>query len=316
MQCKARVRTIERLKLTDEGNISKYLGVDVKSHDDGTIELRQPYLIDRVIKDLNLDQSNTHDVPAVPPLLHKDLEGSEKSAGWNFRSVVGMLNYIANCTRPDISFATHQCARFSNNPKRSHETAIKRIGRYLKLTRDKGIILKVNRNLGLECYVDADFAGGWNRNDADDASTVLSRTGYVIRYMGCPLLWVSKLQTEISLSTTEAEYIALSQSLRDVLPLIELIKEVNDVLKIEGQPPKVYCKVFEDNNGALELAKAPKMRPRTKHIALKYHHFRAAARDGRVAIFPIDTKQKIADIFTKPLYKVTFEHLRELLLNW
>ena len=77
-------------------------------------------------------------------------------------SVVGMLNYISNCTRPDILFATHQCARFSNDPKKSHETAIKRIGKYLKKTHDKGIIFKVDRQLGLECYVDADFAGGWN----------------------------------------------------------------------------------------------------------------------------------------------------------
>ena len=176
-------------------------------------------------------------------------------------------------------------------PKKSHDTAIKRIGKCLKKTKDKGIILKVDRSLGLECFVDADFAGGWNYNDSEDPSSVFFWTGYVIRYMGCPLLWVSKLQTEIALSTTEAEYIALSQSMRDVLPLIELIKEVNMVLQIEGQTPAVHCSVFEDNNGALELAKCPKMRPRTKHIALKYHHFRSAVRNKQVRIFPIDTKE-------------------------
>ena len=146
--------------------------------------------------------------------------------------------------------------------------------------------------------------------------SVMSRTGYVIRYMGCSILWVSKIQTEIALSTTEAEYIALLQSMRDVIPMTNLIEELNKVLKIEGQKPVVRCKVFEDNNGALELANAPKMRPRTKHIALKYHHFRKAVRDQKVNIVAVDTKQQIADIFTKPLYKPLFEHLQVMLLKW
>ena len=134
--------------------------------------------------------------------------------------------------------------------------------------------------------------------------------------MGCPILWCSKMQTEVALSTTEAEYIALSQSMRDVLPIISLIEEVNVVLQIKGQQPTLYCTVFEDNNGALELANAPKMRPRTKHIALKYHHFRQAVSDKRVRIKPIDTKEQLADIFTKPLYKPLFEYLREQFLGW
>ena len=273
-------------------------------------------MIERVVKDMGLLDANPQDIPAVQPLLSKDIEGADRLSDWNFRSIVGMLNYIANCTRQDISFSTHQCARFCNAPKKLHETAIKRIGKYLLKTKDKGIIMKVDRSLGLECFVDADFAGGWNRNYCEDASNVMSRTVYVIRYMGCPVLWTSKLQTEVSLSTTESEYIALSQLMRYVLPMIDLIQEVNAVLQIEGQQPSVYFKVFEDNNGALELARAPIMRPRTKHIALKYHHFRAAVRNQKVGIFPINTKEQIADIFTKPLYKGAFEYLREKLLNW
>ena len=104
-----------------------------------------------------------HDIPVVSPLLHKDSKGAPQTFTWNFRSIVEMLNYIANCTRGDISFAMHQCVRFCNDPKRSHETAIKQIGKYLTETKDKGIILKVDRTLGLEYFVDTDFAGGWNR---------------------------------------------------------------------------------------------------------------------------------------------------------
>lgn len=74
--------------------------------------------------------------------------------------------------------------------------------------------------------------------------------------------------------------------------------------------------MFEDNNGALELARAPKMRPRTKHIALKYHHFRQAVKDEKVIILPIDTKEQVADIFTKPLYRPLFDYLRGKLMGW
>jgi len=74
--------------------------------------------------------------------------------------------------------------------------------------------------------------------------------------------------------------------------------------------------VFEDNNGALELAKTPRMRPRTKHISLKYHHFRQQVKDGKVKIEAIDTKVQIADIFTKPLPRLQFETLRRIFLGW
>jgi len=153
----------------------------------------------------------------------------------------------------------------------------------------------------LECYVDADFAGGWNKADANNADAVMSRTGYVLMYAGCPLTWCSKLQTEVALSTTEAEYIALSQALREVIPLIQLLKEINEVFPIDLPTPKVRCKVWEDNNGCITLAKEQKFSPRTKHIAIKYHHFRQHVKDGTLIILPIDTKEQIADIFTKPL---------------
>ena len=112
-------------------------------------------------------------------------------------------------------------------------------------------------------------------------------------------MWVSKLQTKIALSTTEAEYIALSQAMRDGFPLITIIEEVSEVLQIKKEKPKIYCTVFEDNNGALELAETPRLRPRTKHISLKCHHFRDQVRKGKVKIVDIDTKVQIADNFSQ-----------------
>jgi hypothetical protein len=130
-----------------------------------------------------------------------------------------MLNYLASSTRPDIAFAVHQCAKFTTNPRRNHELAIRLIVRYLKATANKGYILRPTYPPQLDCYVDADFAGSWTSSTAENPSSVKSRTGYVITFASCPVLWCSKLQTEVALSTTEVEYIALSQSARDLIPL-------------------------------------------------------------------------------------------------
>ena len=107
-----------------------------------------------------------------------------------------------------------------------------------------------------------------------NVSTAKSRAGWAIFYAGCPVLAASKLETQITLSTTKAEYIALSMALRDVIPIMQLVEEI----KSKGFPvicelPYVYCKAFEDNSGALELARLPKMRPRTKHINQCYDPF-------------------------------------------
>eukprot|EP00956_Cyclotella_meneghiniana_P012777 scaffold18171_cov42-Cyclotella_meneghiniana.AAC.8 len=187
--------------------------------------------------------------------------------------------------------ATHQTARFCIDPKLSHEQAIMRIGRYLLGTADRGISYEPDPKKGLECYVYADFAGGWSQTDSDDEETVMSRTGYVIFYAGCPVYWVSKLQTEIALSTAEAEYIALSSALREVIPLMTLMKEIN------------------------EMAVAPKMTPRTKHIALKYHHFKNFV-GTTIDISYIATDMQKADIFTKPLPDDSFFRLRHMLMGW
>jgi len=227
-----------------------------------------------------------------------------------------MLAYLANNTRPELSMAVHQCARFCNEPMLSHERAIKHIGKYLLKDPDRGIIYEPDESKGIECYVDADFAGGWSQADADNADNVMSRTGYVIMYAGCPILWGSKLQTEIALSTAEAEYIALSQAMRQVIPLMNLLVEVSCIFDINLPKPQVHCKVFEDNRSAITIAEAGKFTPRTKHIALKYHHFRRYVKEKVIKLYPISTHEQTADIFTKPLDDKTFLYLRKKLNGW
>ena len=144
----------------------------------------------------------------------------------------------------------------------------------------------------------------------------MSRTGYAILYANCPIIWSSKLQSEITLSTTEAEYVALSQSLRDTLPLIQLLRELRETISFEDKIPTVHCTVHEDNRGYIDLVESPRMRPRTKNIAIKYHHFQTHARDKTLAVEYVDTKNQMADIFTKAIGDGQFEHLREMLMGW
>jgi len=166
-----------------------------------------------------------------------------------------------------------------------------------------------------------------------DPSTAKSRCGWIIFYAGCPVSWASKLQSQVALSTTE--YIAMSQALHDVIPVMNVPQESREQeFQVICNEPHVYCKVFEDNSGALELARLPKLHPRTKHINVCYHHFRKHVelarllklrprtkhinfcyhhfleyvQKGLIKIFPIDTKDQIADVLTKPLAQNDFQH--------
>jgi hypothetical protein len=224
--------------------------------------------------------------------------------------------YLEKSTRPDIAYAVHQCARFASDPKVEHAKAVRWIGRYLRGTRDKGIILKPLEQ-SFECFVDSDFAGNWDPTDTIDPATAKSRSGFVIKYAGCPIVWASKMQTEVALSTTEAEYIALSTALREIIPLMSLLKEMQaEGFAVTVTKPQVHCRVFEDNSGAIELATVHKTRPRTKHLNVKYHHFRHHVDSGEIEIASIKSDEQQADLLTKPLSEELLERHRLRIMGW
>ena len=142
----------------------------------------------------------------------------------------------------------------------------------------------------------------WNKEFASvNPSTAKSRSGWIIFYAGCPVSWASKLQTQVNFSTTEAKYIAMSQSTWRHSSHEPTTGNEGTSYQVICTEPHVYCKVFKDNSGALELARLPKLRPRTKHINVCYHHFCEHVRKWLIKIFPINTKDQIADTLTKPL---------------
>ena len=318
------------MELEIESAVAGFLGVDIKSDKEtGQVTLTQTGLIDRIIAALDCDDLPPVDTPA-DEVLGKDEFGEPRNCTFNYASVIGQLWYLYGHSRPDLGFAVSQAARFSFNPKRSHELALIRIGQYLKGTRDKGMILKpIDTNeFVMDAYVDSDFMGLYGKENPTDPTSAKSRTGFVICINDCPIVWSSKLQDGVSLSTMMAEYYALSTAMRDVLPLRDLTKGIAKGLGISEEcVTKFKTTVWEDNNGALSLANLEPGHhtPRSRFYAARTHWFRQhITREGEVGsnvkdgiyVKKIETANQLADLFTKPLSKEIFEALRKKLIGW
>ncbi len=145
-----------------------------------------------------------------------------------------------------------------------HELAVKRIARYLLATKDCGLILHPTADFKLDMFVDADFAGMYHHEHSSQRENELSRSGYIITHCGCPIHWASKLQTEVALSTTESEYIALSMATQELLPLRRLLEEIHthSLIKTPMSPAfnttktstlETTC-IYEDNASCIVVA--------------------------------------------------------------
>lgn len=316
---------IEKLKqqgvqVEIEDSVAGFLGVHIDRDDrEGTIKLTQEGLAKRVCDALDSQHQPIKHTPAKKEPLSKDEQGDPPDGTYSYPSVVGMLLYLSGHSRPDIQYAVSQCARFLHAPKRSHETALERIGQYLRGTLTDGLILKPTGNFDFECHVDADFAGLYSLEDVMDPSCVKSRTGYVISISGCPIMWVSRLQVDIAGSTMESEYNALSMAMKDVLPLRSLFETIAHGVGITDEVITTFkTTIWEDNMGCLRLANmAPgQYTPRSKHYAIKYHWFRSHLHPTRTTIMHIESQYQKADILTKGLTVEKFRQIRKLLCGW
>ena len=278
----------------EKGDVEQFLCLHVSKFKDHTgYSITQAHLIDQIVADVGLKDKNFK-CPQTPCpstfIFHRNQEDSPFDPNlFHYQSVVGKLNYLEKSSRPDISYAVHQCARFLHDPKVTHGQAILHLVKYLHGTRGKGIILHPTQDYNLHCHVDADFCGSWFKLTAmHDVSTAKSRTGFAITYANCPVSWSSKLQTQVALSTTEAEYIAMSSVLQDAIPIRIFLHELKSKKFSDTESKtQLHCKVFEDNSAALEMARNPKMRPRTKHINVLYHWFLSYIKDGSVKAYPV-----------------------------
>ena len=315
---------IERLKekglsLQKEGNFTDYLGINfVHNEKTKSITMTQKGLINKIIEATGLQDCKPNWTPATQLALGSDPDGEPMQEKWQYRSIVGMLLYLATNTRPDIAFAVSQVARFSTAPKKSHAAAIKTIVRYLVRTKDKGTIFTPTKDFKLDCYVDADFAGLHGREPQDNPVSAKSRTGYILSLSGCPLIWRSQLQSSVALSTLQAEYHALSQAMRSVIATRRVVEELLTNLDLPFEKPTIYSEVFEDNSGAFYLATKQRLTPRTKHFNTYLHFFWEHVGDhpGGTKVSMVSTEEQRADYFTKCQARDLFERCRKLNQGW
>jgi hypothetical protein len=198
-------------QLRDEGEVGDFLVIHIQKQGAGKFLLTQTGLIEKTLKAAGMSDAHRVCTLESTTAVEADRDGELFDEDWEYATVVGMLMYLAANTRPDIAYAVHQAAIHTHAPRASHSVAVKRILRYLCGTREKGIYFQPNRSNQIDFHVDADFAGLFGVEDGQDPVSVKSRTVYVIFFCGVPLLWVSKLQSLIALSTMEAEYVALAQ---------------------------------------------------------------------------------------------------------
>jgi hypothetical protein len=167
------VQDAQGFNLDMMGDVKDYLGINFERLPDGRVKMSQPQLVEQILKDVGLSPgANTKSTPCRQSILQRDLHGAPCKGKFHYRSVVGKLNFLEKGTRPDIAYATHQCARFSEDRRASHEDAVMWLCKYLLATKDDGIIYDPKRDQSIEVYADADFCGSWNKATApQDIST-------------------------------------------------------------------------------------------------------------------------------------------------
>jgi len=212
-----------------------------------------------------------------------------------YASAVGCLMYAMVCTRPDIAYAVGVASRFLANPGREHWEAVKWILRYLRGT-SKVCLSFGSGPAALTAYTDADMAR--------DIDTRKSTSGFVLTFAGGVVSWQSRLQKCVSLSTTEAEYIATTEACKEMLWMKRFIEE----LGLEQENYVIFC----DSQSVIHLSKNPSLHSKSKHIDVRYHWIRDVLEKKLLELEKIHTDDNVADMLTKPLAKERHGICRQL----
>lgn len=278
----------ESLDIKDLGKVKSILGMEVtcKSNE---IELNQTEYIRNILKKFKMEESNAVSTPMEANLkLVRECECHRETLDEKvpYQEAVGSLLYLSQVSRPDIAYAVSVVSRFNNQPRACHWAAVKRIFRYLKGTVERKLVYKRNDNQDLKVYSDADWG-----NDPERRST----SGCCAKFSGALISWSSKRQKTVALSTTEAEYMALSVAVQEALWLRILLQELEPGY-VKG-PTTVYC----DNMSAIKLSKNEVVSQRSKHIDIRYHFCKDHVRRGVIDVQYLPTDEMPADAFTKAL---------------
>ncbi|PIL28349.1 hypothetical protein GSI_09500 [Ganoderma sinense ZZ0214-1] len=214
-----------------------------------------------------------------------------------YQKVIGSLLYLMLGTRPDLAFAVTKLAQHAANPTEDHLSKALHICRYLVGTKNYALVYNGDSQLGLIAGTDSDWAS--------DPYTRRSQPGFMLKLANCAFSWVSRAQKTIALSSTEAEYMAMSDCSRQVVWVHNLLAELGYHI---GRVP-----LSGDNQGSIHIGQNPVTESRSKHIDIRYHYIREVYDRGITDIFYVEGTNNPADIFTKNLGTVKFHHFRPYL---
>jgi len=287
-------------EVTDLGEPSKIVGIKITMSKD-SIAISQSKYIKSILKKEGLKHANPVGMLLDPNSpLKPNPEGNEGNRSNSFARLLGELQFIANATRPDIAYTVNRLASYTTNPSLQHVGALKCILRYLKGTKDQGIVYKA---LPLEPnffygYADASYG------NADDCRSI---SGYVFLARNGAITWSLRKQVSIALLSTEAEYIALAEAAQEACWLKSLYSELG---LLQEDVPMLIC---GDNNGLIAMARNPQFHKCSKHIAICWHWVHDLVQEGKVFIDNCRDPEQTADILTKALLRPKHQkHTREM----
>ena len=283
----------------EEGEMYEYVGCKVKRKSKSELFMYQDDLLRKIEKFFGEELINMrdYDLPAgtgdrVIRVKERLMTRQEQT---RYRSGVGMLLFLVKYSRPDITNAVRELSKVNDGATKNHMRMLMRVMKYVLMSRHKALHYKLQPGYGergtLTGYCDSDWVGDRNNRK--------SVTGYCVYFLGCLIAWKSRSQKNVTLSSSEAEYVAISEICCEII-LVKMILEFLDV-EIE-KPIKVHC----DNVGAIFMSNNAKASARTKHIDVRYHHVREYVIDGVVDIIFVRSEENDADIFTKNVGKKAF----------
>ncbi|GJW98994.1 retrovirus-related pol polyprotein from transposon TNT 1-94 [Tanacetum coccineum] len=280
-----------KFQMSMMGQISFFLGLQISQNPRG-IFINQSKYANEILKKFDLHKSDPVDTPMVERTkLDEDLSGIPVDQT-QYRSMIGSLMYLT-ASRPDLVFAVCMCARYQSKPTKKHLEAVKRVFQYLQGTINIGLWYLKDTAMALTAYADADHAGCQDTRRSTSGSA---------QFLGDKLVsWSSKKQTSTSISSTEAEYIAMSGCCAQIL---WMRSQLSDYGFAYNHIP-LYC----DNKSAIALCCNNVQHSRSKHIDIRHHFIREQVEKGVVELYFMRTEYQLADIFTKALPRERFEFI-------
>lgn len=280
------------------GQIRKCLGMEICVDIGRSIRVTQHKYTIEILEEFGMFDCSTRHTPLDPSIELKESmmppSGSAeqaKASKFPYRRLVGKLMYLMLGSRPDLARSVGVLSRFTHNPSLQHILGAKHVLRYLAGTIHYGLKFVSQPDLSLKAFSDADWGGHESRR---------STTGYVYTCAGSPISWSSKLQRTVALSTTEAEYYAISKAVKEGLWLHSLFKEMLgscDIIDISTAG--IPLSLFGDNKGAIDLAKKSSFTGQSKHIDIRHAFIRELVLGKRVKLTYVPTSDMVADCLTK-----------------